>query len=241
MQSKGVLVLWGVGTMIVMGALTFALLTYLGRDAPVASGVVVGASADEPSDEALDDLGSQGSTDEPTVAPPLVVESVLADGVGFYAVQAYSLTRISDLSMSIGKDDVLVTDGVYQAVLGPEVLDASQVYDVDLRDEAAEDLTDDAVSITEPSWTVYVRFNDAAALKAATADLGCHESPENMIAMVSGTDLLRLVALPEAYCGDGFSRGQMLFLTFYGEDDVTSAEAEAQARELAATLLGDEG
>lgn len=236
MQSKGVLVLWAVVTAIVVGGLTFAVLAIMGGDEPEASGVVV----DEPVGAALDDLGSEGAADSPTVTPPPEVESVLADEVGFYSVQAYSLTRINDLSASITEDDVLVTDGVYQAVLGPEVIDAAEVYQVDVQDEDAADLRVGTTEVTDPSWSVYTRFNDAAALKAATSDLGCHESPDNMIAMVKGTELLRLVALPEDYCGEGFVRGQIVWLTFYGSDGVTSPEAEETARELAAALLGEE-
>lgn len=235
MQSKGLLALWAAVVALVVGGLTVAVLA-LARDEPEAQGVVV----DEPVDAALDDLRAEGTDDSPTVTPPAEVESVLADGVGFYSVQAYSLTRINDLSMSIEKGDVLVTDGVYQAVLGPEIIAASEVYQVDVQDESAEKVAEGSTSATQASWTVYTRFNDAAKLKSATSDLGCHESPDNMVAMVKGTELLRLVALPEDYCGDGFSRGQILWLTYYGEDGVTSADAEAQARALAAALVGDE-
>ncbi|MEP7763381.1 hypothetical protein [Sanguibacter sp. 25GB23B1] len=237
MQSKGVLALWAVVTALVVGGLTFAVLAFLGGDdEPEASGVVV----DEPVGAALDDLGSEGGADSPTVTPPPEVESVLAEDVGFYSVRAYSLTRINDLSMSIEKDDVLVTDGVYQAVLGPEIIEASEVYQVDVQDEEAADLSVGTTTVTDASWSVYTRFNDAAALKAATSDLGCHESPDNMIAMVKGTELLRLVALPTDYCGDGFTRGQIVWLTFYGSDGVASQDAEKTARDLAAALLGDE-
>jgi hypothetical protein len=114
------------------------------------------------------------------------------------------------------------------------------VYQVDVQDESAEEVTAGTTGQTQASWTVYTRFNDAAKLKSATSDLGCHEPPDNMMAMVKGTELLRLVSLPDDYCGVGFPRGQILWLTLYGEESVTSADAEAQARGLAAALLGDE-
>ena len=235
-QGKGMLALWAAVTAVVVGALTFGLLALLGGDEPVAQEVVV----DEPVGAMLDDLGSEGAEDSPTVTPPAEVDSVLADGVAFHSVEAYSLTQVSDLRPSLGEGDVLVTDGKLQAVLGPELIDASEVYQVDVQEESAEEVDEGSTAATLPSWTVYTRFNDAATLKAATSDLGCHESPDNMIAMVKGTELLRLVALPADYCGEGFHRGQILWLTLYGEDGVMSADAEAEARELAAALLGEE-
>lgn len=234
-QGKGMLAVWAALTAVVIGGLTFGVLALLGDSGPQAQEVVV----DEPVEEQLDDVGAE-EEDEPTVAPPPAVDSVLDDGVAFHAVEAYSLTEVSDLRPSLGEDDVMVTDGKFQAVLGAEIIDASEVYLVDVQEETAEEVEEGTTGAAQPSWTVHMRFNDAAALKAATSDLGCHESPDNMIAMVKGTDLLRLVALPEHYCGTGFARGQILWLTLYGEDAVTSAEAEAEARELAAALLGEE-
>lgn len=234
-QGKGMLAVWAALTAVVIGGLTFGVLALLGGSDTQAQEVVV----DEPVGEQLDDVGAE-EEDAPEVTPPPAVDSVLDDGVAFHAVEAYTLTEISDLRPSLGAGDVLVTDGKYQAVLGAEIIDASEVYLVDVQEETAEEVAEGTTGAAQPSWTVHMRFNDAAALKAATSDLGCNESPDNMIAMVKGADLLRLVALPEHYCGTGFARGQILWLTLYGEDALTSAEAEAEARELAAALLGEE-
>lgn len=232
----GMLLLWGVAVTLLVGSLTVAGLVVVGGgpQAASAAGVVVDTPTVAELDEA--DAGAEAPvvTGEAVAVAPAGWTSVLAADAGFYRVVDYSLVEISGHLKPAGGRMVARND-MFDVVLGDELVAADLVYSVEVADQPAEgDL--------EAAWTVTMEFADAQALADATADLGCHEKPDNMIAIAAGEDLLILASLEaDSYCGSGFTKGRIRWQSFYDNGTETSESAKAIADAVAAGLLGTQG
>lgn len=229
----GMLVLWGVAVTLLVGSLTFAGLVVVrgGPQTASAADVVVDVPVVVGLEGAEADAEGPASTGEPVAVAPAGWTSVMSPDVGIYEVVDYSVYEFSGrLEPSGGR--VVASNDVFDVVLGDEMLASDLVFSVEVADQPAEgDL--------RAAWTVTMEFADAQALADATADLGCHDSPDNMIAIASGTNLLILASLPaEPYCGSGFTKGRIRWQSFYDNGTETSESAKATADAVAAGLLG---
>jgi hypothetical protein len=229
-RSRMLTGLWVVALALASAAATFGVLFLVEGGAGVRAQTVRVDGTDGATGD-LDALDREGDAPpaEPS-SPPPGHTSVLADGVEFYSVERYSVLE-RDGTLEPAEGEVLAEDHRYQVILGEERLDADEVYSVDV--EHQEPSGDDPAS-----WVVHIRFNDAARLVSSTADLGCLSRPENMLAIASGTSLFTVAEVPRTLCDVGFDRGQIDWYTDYDGTAKTSEEAEAEARLLAAQMLG---
>ncbi|SDC57171.1 hypothetical protein SAMN05216410_1928 [Sanguibacter gelidistatuariae] len=232
--AGGILALWGVALTLLVGSLTVAALVVVrgGPQSASASDVVVTA----PEISHVEELESGASvvSGEDVAVAPVGWKSVLAPDVGFYHVLDYSIFEFTGHMKPSGAQ-VMASDETFDVILGEELVSSALVYSVDVADQPAD-------GDQKSAWTVTMQFADAQALADATADLGCQEKPDNMIAVAAGTDLLMLASLEgDEYCGSGFTKGRILWRSFYGDSGNTSEEAKAIADAVAAGLLGTDG
>lgn len=230
-RSTSTAVLWTTAGALVLGAATYGVLALVERD-DAAQEIVVEAT-EGAGDEDLGEVGAPADDEQPET-PPAAPSSVLAEGVSFYSVADYSfIARDGDVRASEQDEGglVLATNDEYQALLEEEILDPTQVYDVEVEHLSATEEADAA-------WGVHIRFNDAALLASETADLGCSYRPDNVVAIASGTELITLLQVSDEYCDSGFPRGEILWSREY--DESTAEDIEAEARSVAAQMLGDD-
>lgn len=235
--SGAALVLWGVALTLVVGALTLGALVVVrggphgasAADVVVDSPEVVAPEVNFPEVAAPEEITARPA--EGAVVAPPGWTGVLAPEVGIYRVVNYSLLDLTG-HLEPSDEQVVAGNDTFDVLLGETLVDAGLVFSVEVADQpATEDL--------QAAWTVIMLLADAQALADATADLGCHEKPDNMIAVVSGTDLLMLASLEaDEYCGAGLTKGRIIWQTFYGAGKRTPEEARASAEVLAAGLLG---